>query len=62
MISWPSEYEFRQLIFQELLGLEIATEWIGDPATSTFGIQINLLHHGNVISSTVVDFIGKTFD
>ena len=42
--------------------LSIHTNWIGDPKTSTFGIEIILSYKGSPISISTIDFIGKTFD
>ena len=63
MNSWELGYTIANCIRDEVTShLGIETEWVGDPATSVFGIQIKLTWDGNPVRSTIVDFIGKTFD
>lgn len=42
--------------------LGIKTEWVGDPSTSVFGINISLTWDGCPMRMTTIDFINKTFD
>ena len=64
-MHFPTDYEMESYINSKIetsimCGLEIDTEWVGDPATSVFGIKIKLLYNGIQVSETIVDFIGKT--
>ena len=64
-MHFPTDYEIQTFIRNSIencimTGLDIETEWVGDPATSVFGIKIKLLYQGCQISESVVDFIGKT--
>lgn len=63
MGNWNLECGLKEVIRDEIRShLRIETEWIGDPSTSTFGIQINLSWDNCLFRTTVVDFIGKTID
>ena len=39
------------------LGLE--TRWIGDPSTSTFGVEITLTWRGCPFTTSIIDYISK---
>lgn len=63
MNTWELGQTFAKCIAEEVTSnLGIDTNWVGDPATSTFGIMINLTWNGNLIRSCLIDFIGKTID
>ena len=63
MSFWGLETNLKDIIRDEIFAhLQIQTNWVGDPATSVFGIEIRLLWDNTLIRSTTVDFIGKTFD